>query len=177
MQFDFDNMAAADRSELLLGTVVPRPIALITTLVPDGAINAAPYSLFNVMGYDPAVVMVSVLTHPEGRFKDTANNIFATKKFVISLVSESVAEAMNVTCIDAPPGRNELELARLNTVASFKVKPPRVSKSPVAFEAAGNHCDPKGLCDCTRREYFTAISWDRASPLSAFESPIDGGCR
>src|SRR6476660_6882458 len=122
MQFDFDNMAAADRSELLLGTVVPRPIALITTLGPDVAINAAPYSLFNVMGYDPAVVMVSVLTHPEGRFKDTANNIFATKEFVISLVSESVAEAMNITCIDAPPGRNELELARLNTVASFKVK-------------------------------------------------------
>src|ERR1700688_1752764 len=55
MQFDIDKMAAADRYELLLGTVVPRPIALVTTISSDGAINAAPYSLFNVMGHDPAV--------------------------------------------------------------------------------------------------------------------------
>ena len=65
MQFDVDGMAPADRYELLLGTIVPRPIALITTLGPDGRINAAPYSLFNVMGHDPAVAMVSVLAHPD----------------------------------------------------------------------------------------------------------------
>src|ERR1035437_1102670 len=93
MQFDVDKMAAADRYELLLGTIVPRPIALITTLGPDGRVNAAPYSLFNIMGHDPAVAMVSVLAHPEARLKDTANNILATKEFVINLVSETVAEA------------------------------------------------------------------------------------
>jgi flavin reductase (DIM6/NTAB) family NADH-FMN oxidoreductase RutF len=86
------------------------------------------------MGHDPAVAMVSVLAHPEARLKDTANNILATKEFVINLVSEAVAEAMNITCIDAPPGVNELELANLKTVASMKVKPPRVAASPVAFE-------------------------------------------
>src|SRR5262245_24672651 len=78
--------------------------------------------------------MVSVLAHPEARLKDTANNILATKEFVINLVSETVAEAMNITCIDAPPGTNELELANLKTAASVKVKPPRVTASPVAFE-------------------------------------------
>jgi flavin reductase (DIM6/NTAB) family NADH-FMN oxidoreductase RutF len=134
MQFDIEGMAPADRYELLLGTIVPRPIALITTLGANGGVNAAPYSLFNVMGHDPAVAMVSVLPHPEGRFKDTATNILATKEFVINLVSEAVAEAMNITCIDAPPGMNELELAGLNTAVSLKVKPPRVSESPVAFE-------------------------------------------
>jgi flavin reductase (DIM6/NTAB) family NADH-FMN oxidoreductase RutF len=134
MQFDIDGMTPADRYELLLGTIVPRPIALITTLDPDGRVNSAPYSLFNVMGHDPAVAMVSVLPHSEGRFKDTASNILATKEFVINLVSESVAEAMNITCIDAPAGRNELELAKLNTTASSQVRPPRVSESPVAFE-------------------------------------------
>jgi flavin reductase (DIM6/NTAB) family NADH-FMN oxidoreductase RutF len=134
MQFDIDLMAAADRYELLLGTVVPRPIALVTTVGQDGAINAAPYSLFNIMGYDPPIAMVSVLPHPDRRLKDTANNILATKEFVINLVSESVAEAMNITCIDAPPGKNELELAKLQTTASRKVKPPRVTASPVAFE-------------------------------------------
>ena len=80
MQFDIDKMAAMDRYELLLGTVVPRPIALVTTMSADGAINAAPYRLFNVMGHDPAVAMISVMAHPEQRLKDTANNIFATKK-------------------------------------------------------------------------------------------------
>jgi flavin reductase (DIM6/NTAB) family NADH-FMN oxidoreductase RutF len=134
MQFDIDGMAPIDRYELLLGTIVPRPIALITTLGPDGSVNAAPYSLFNVMGHDPAVAMVSVLAHPEARLKDTANNILATKEFVINLVSETVAETMNITCIDAPPGVNELELANLKTSASIKVKPPRVAASPVSFE-------------------------------------------
>jgi flavin reductase (DIM6/NTAB) family NADH-FMN oxidoreductase RutF len=134
MQFDIDGMAPVDRYELLLGTIVPRPIALITTLGPDGRINAAPYSLFNVMGHDPAVAMVSVLAHPQSRLKDTANNILATKEFVINLVSETIAEAMNITCIDAPPGINELELANLKTADSVKVKPPRVAASPVSFE-------------------------------------------
>jgi flavin reductase (DIM6/NTAB) family NADH-FMN oxidoreductase RutF len=134
MQFDIDGMAPIDRYELLLGTIVPRPIALITSLGPNGAVNAAPYSLFNVMGHDPAVAMVSVLAHAEARLKDTANNILATKEFVINLVSEAVAEAMNITCIDAPPGTNELELANLKTTPSVRVKPPRVSTSPVAFE-------------------------------------------
>src|SRR5262249_4359072 len=86
------------------------------------------------MGHDPAVVVVSVLAHPDGRLKDTANNILATKEFVLNLVSEAVAEAMNITCIDAPPGINELDLAKLQTATSVKVKPPRVATSPVAFE-------------------------------------------
>ena len=72
MQFDIDGMAPTDRYELLLGTIVPRPIALITTLDIDGRVNAAPYSLFNVMGHDPAVAMFSVLAHPEARLKDTS---------------------------------------------------------------------------------------------------------
>jgi flavin reductase (DIM6/NTAB) family NADH-FMN oxidoreductase RutF len=134
MEFDVDRMAAEHRYELLLGSFVPRPIALVTTISSDGVINAAPYSLLSVMGHDPAVVMISVLAHPDQRLKDTANNIFATKEFVINLVSESVAEAMNITCIDAPPGINELDLAQLKTAPSIKVRPPRVSASPVAFE-------------------------------------------
>ena len=134
MQFDIDKMGAIDRYELLLGTVVPRPIALVTTISGDGTINAAPYSLFNVMGHDPAVAMISILAHPDQRLKDTANNILATKEFVLNLMSETIAEAMNITCIDAPPGKNELDLAKLKTASSIKVKPPRVSASPVAYE-------------------------------------------
>src|ERR1700683_75819 len=134
MQFDIEKMAAMDRYELLLGTVVPRPIALVTTIAPNGGVNAAPYNLFNVMGHDPAAAVISVLAHPDRRLKDTADNILATKEFVLNLVSERLAEAMSITCIDAPPGTNELELAKLQTSPSIKVKPPRVTESPATYE-------------------------------------------
>lgn len=134
MQFDFATMKPMDRYELLLGAIVPRPITIVTTFSAAGALNAAPYSLFNVVGHDPPVIMIAVLPHPEGRLKDTAENIFATREFVVNLVPQSMAEAMNITCIDAPVGRNELELVNLATAPSAKVKPPRIAQSPVAFE-------------------------------------------
>ena len=134
MDFDFNRLPAPERYELLLGTVVPRPIALITTLDAAGKVNAAPYSLFNVMGHEPPIVAVSVLPHPERRIKDTGQNILATDEFVVNLVTEQMAEAMNITCIDAPPGYDELKLAKLETAPSTSVKPPRIAASPVAFE-------------------------------------------
>jgi flavin reductase (DIM6/NTAB) family NADH-FMN oxidoreductase RutF len=134
MQYDFEKLAAGDRYELLLSAVVPRPIALITTLAPDGTPNAAPYSLFNIMGADPPLVAVSVLPHAENRLKDTAQNILATGEFVVNLVSEAIAENMNITCVDAPPGVDELKLAQLDAVPSIKVRPPRVALSPVSLE-------------------------------------------
>jgi flavin reductase (DIM6/NTAB) family NADH-FMN oxidoreductase RutF len=134
MQFDFRVMKPMDRYELLLGTVLPRPITIVTTLSADGALNAAPYSLFNVVSHDPPVVMISVLPHPERRLKDTATNVFATREFVVNLVPRSMAEAMNITNIDAPPGRNELTLADLESTPSKSVNPPRIANSPVAFE-------------------------------------------
>lgn len=134
MQFEMRAMRPMDRYELLLGTVLPRPIAIVTTLSSDGSLNAAPYSLFNVVCHDPPLVMVSVLAHPEGRLKDTANNILATREFVVNLVPRAIAEQMNITNIDAPPGRDELELAGLSTAPSAVVKPPRIAQSPVAFE-------------------------------------------
>jgi flavin reductase (DIM6/NTAB) family NADH-FMN oxidoreductase RutF len=134
MQFDFQAMKPMDRYELLLGTVLPRPITIVTTLSPAGELNAAPYSLFNVVSHDPPVTMVAVLPHPEQRLKDTAANVFATREFVVNLVPRSLAEAMNITNVDAPPGTNELALADLEAAPSTSVKPPRIAKSPVAFE-------------------------------------------
>lgn len=134
MQFDLTQMKADRRYELLLSTVVPRPIALVTTQNADGAINAAPYSLFNIVSHDPAMLMLAVLPHAEARLKDTARNITETKEFVVNLVSEQLAEAMNISCIDAPPARNELELAKLPSTPSVAVKPPRIAMSPVSYE-------------------------------------------
>jgi flavin reductase (DIM6/NTAB) family NADH-FMN oxidoreductase RutF len=134
MDFDFEAMTAQDRYKILISTVLPRPIAWVTTLAPDGARNAAPFSFFNVMGHDPAIVVLGVQRHPEGRFKDTSANILATGEFVVNLVSEEMLPAMNITCIDAPPDVDELALAGLETEASSKVTPPRIAGAPVAFE-------------------------------------------
>ncbi len=134
MDFDFESMTPTDRFTFLTGTVVPRPIALITTVSPSGAVNAAPYTFFSIAGIDPPIVTVTVLPTADGRMKDTGANILATGDFVVNLVSEDLATAMNTTCIDAPPGVNELDLAGLESTPSTKVRPPRIAASPVALE-------------------------------------------
>lgn len=134
MEFDFETLAANDRYKILLGTVVPRPIAWVTTVSLDGARNAAPFSFFNAMGKDPPVLAIGIQPDGDGSMKDTARNILDTKEFVVNLVPQSAIGSMNLTSIDAPPGIDELELAELQTVASLKVKPPRIALSPVAFE-------------------------------------------
>ncbi|MFZ4809125.1 MAG: flavin reductase family protein [Hyphomicrobiaceae bacterium] len=134
MQFDFDSMSPGARFAFLTGAFVPRPIALITTLSPAGTCNAAPYTFFSIAGTEPPMVTVTMLPTPDGRMKDTGTNILHAKEFVINLVSENLAEAMNLTCIDAPADVDELALAGLAPAPSIKVKPPRVARSPVALE-------------------------------------------
>ena len=133
MFFDMEQLAADSRYKILTATVTPRPIAWVTTVSENGVVNAAPFSFFNVMGHEPPTVALGLLAG-EGRFKDTATNILETGEFVVNLVSEANAKAMNVTCIDAPPDIDELVLAGLTPVASRAIRPPRIAQSPVSFE-------------------------------------------
>jgi flavin reductase (DIM6/NTAB) family NADH-FMN oxidoreductase RutF len=133
MLFDMETLPPQDRYKILASSVVPRPIAWVTTRSRAGVVNAAPFSFFNAMGSDPPTVAIGILPR-EGRLKDTATNIVETAEFVVNLVSEDNAEAMNVTCIDAPPDIDELQLARLTPVPSRSVAPPRIGEAPVAFE-------------------------------------------
>lgn len=134
MQFDFEMMSQAARFAFLTGAVVPRPIALITTLTPEGGCNAAPFTFFGIAGTEPPVVTVTVFSTPDGRMKGTGVNILHTKEFVVNLVSEDLAAAMNLTCIDAPAGIDELALAGLEPAPSIKIKTPRIKRSPVSLE-------------------------------------------
>ena len=133
MIFDMETLEAQNRYKILTATVTPRPIAWITTLSASGVVNAAPFSFFNVMGHEPPTVAIGLLAGSE-RFKDTAANILDTGEFVVNLVGEANAEAMNITCIDAPPEIDELTLAGLTPAASQAVRPPRIAESPVSFE-------------------------------------------
>jgi flavin reductase (DIM6/NTAB) family NADH-FMN oxidoreductase RutF len=134
MEFDFETLAADDRYKLLTSTIVPRPIAWITTVSKNGVRNAAPFSFFNAMSKDPALLAVGIMPSGDGRMKDSARNILDTGEFAVNLVPRTAAEAMNLTSIDASPDVDELELAKLETVPSLKIKPARIAISPVSFE-------------------------------------------
>jgi flavin reductase (DIM6/NTAB) family NADH-FMN oxidoreductase RutF len=128
------DLAPRQRYKLLGGLVVPRPIALVTSLSRDGTVNAAPFSFFNVFSEDPAIIALGVNSRPDGTPKDTVLNLRATGEFVVNLVDEAIAEAMNVTAIDFPPGESEPEAAGLELAASVQVKPPRLAAAPASFE-------------------------------------------
>jgi flavin reductase (DIM6/NTAB) family NADH-FMN oxidoreductase RutF len=134
MRFDLTALPTEIGYKLLAATVVPRPIAWVTTLSPQGVVNAAPYSFFNAMGSDPPTVVLGILRDPLRGYKDTARNIIETGEFVVNLVPEMLAQAMNATCMDAPPDVSEIDIAGLEVAPSTAVAPPRIAASPVAFE-------------------------------------------
>ena len=96
----FAEIAADRRYKILCSLIIPRPIALVTSISEDGLVNAAPYSFFNVFGDTPPFIALGLHLRPEKTPKDTAANIHATKEFVVNLVDEPLAEAMNITAID-----------------------------------------------------------------------------
>jgi flavin reductase (DIM6/NTAB) family NADH-FMN oxidoreductase RutF len=134
MEFDFETLAADDRYKILTSTIVPRPIAWVTTLSKNGVRNAAPFSFFNAMSGEPPLLALGIMADADGSMKDTARNILDTGEFVVNLVPRSAAQSMNLTSIDAPRDVDELLLAQLETRPSMKVQPGRIAISPVAFE-------------------------------------------
>ena len=136
MRFDFDKLAPGIGYKLMTATVTPRPIAWVSTLGTSGVVNLAPYSFFNVMGHTPPTIALGLLADPKKGFKDTARNILDTGEFVVNLVPESLAQAMNTSCIDAPSEVSEVDLAGLTTASSTHIKPPRIAQSPVSFECS-----------------------------------------
>ena len=135
MQFDMRNLPLMARYKIANSTVTPRPIAWITSISPDGVVNAAPYSFFNVVGADPVLIALGLMKSVADRtLKNTASNIIATSDFVVNLVSEHDAERMNQCSVDAPSDVSEVDYAGLETVPSVLVAPPRIATSPVSFE-------------------------------------------
>jgi len=134
MRFDLAELSAADRYKLLGGLIVPRPIALVTTRSADGRSNAAPFSFFNVFAEEPPLIVLGLGISPSGGAKDTTVNIRDTGEFVVNLVDEAIAEAMNLCAIDFPPEVDEIEVAGLALAPSDKVAPPRIAQAPVSLE-------------------------------------------
>jgi flavin reductase (DIM6/NTAB) family NADH-FMN oxidoreductase RutF len=120
--------------KLLIGAVLPRPIAFVSTTSADGINNLAPFSFFTVASANPPVICFTPMINMEGRRRDTLINAETMKEFVVNIVSEKFAEQMNETSNDVPPEVDEFKLAGLTPIASDIVRPPRVKESPINME-------------------------------------------
>ena len=140
--FDPDALSPDQQYKLLVGSVVPRPIALVTTLGPYGP-NAAPFSFFNAFGIDPPMIAISVSSR-DGVPKDTARNVRETGEFVVHIVDDALKEKMNVCAIEYASGVNEIAEAGLRTAPSLKVRPPRLIECPIQMECKLTQIVPLG---------------------------------
>ncbi|MEO8050895.1 MAG: flavin reductase family protein [Acidobacteriota bacterium] len=129
---DPQGVPAAIAYQLLTSTVIPRPIGFVSSLSPEGVANLAPFSFFNAVCGEPPMVIFSASNRRP--LKDTLRNVQATREFVVNIVSEEIAEHMNLTAGDYPPHISEFDVSGLTRVPSDLVKPPRVLESPVNLE-------------------------------------------
>ena len=134
MQIDFSTLSAYQRYKLMASLIVPRPIALVTTQNAAGVVNAAPFSMFNMLGEDPPILMISVNKLADHHLKDTSANILANGEFVVHIADEPMAGQMHRCGETMVTSVSELDVVGLTTAPSRAVAPPYIVEAPVAFE-------------------------------------------
>jgi flavin reductase (DIM6/NTAB) family NADH-FMN oxidoreductase RutF len=137
VQFDPKELTEKDVYKLLIGSVVPRPIAWVSTISTEGVVNLAPFSFFNVASRNPPMLCISIgpgVGEREGTEKDTLVNIRNQKEFVINVVPSSLGNEMQKTSENLPSDVDEFEAAGLTTLDSTIVKPKRVKEAPIQME-------------------------------------------
>lgn len=133
MEIDPNQLNPSQAYDLMISLIVPRPIAFISTVSPEGITNAAPFSFFNGVSTDPPLVAISIARRGQEK-KGTLRNIEGTGEFVVNVVDEDLAEGMNRAAGSYPPNTNKFEAAGITTKPSVKVKPPRIGEAPVSLE-------------------------------------------
>ncbi|WP_291056671.1 flavin reductase family protein [Herbiconiux sp.] len=146
---DFTAIGEYERYKLMASLIVPRPIAFVTTVDPQGVVNAAPFSMFCMLGEEPPLVLISLNRSGPDERRDTARNIDSSGEFVVHMVDEGLAEAADRCGERLPHGVSELEAVGLATDPSRVVAPPTIRDAPVAFE-----CVLHEKIDTTSREIF-----------------------
>lgn len=149
MTIDPEQHTPNDVYKLMVGAIVPRPIAFVSTLSAAGVRNLAPFSFFTAVSANPPVICFSPMVRAsDGQRKDTLHNIEATGEFVVNVVSEEFARQMNQCSAEFPPDVDEFAISGLTPVASELVKPPRVRESHIQMECRllqVVHVSPKPL--------------------------------
>ena len=121
--------------KFLIGSIVPRPIAFVTTISEEGILNGAPFSYFNVVSSNPPMISLAI-QRSEGRRKDTARNILASKEFVVHIVDEQNVEKVNKTAASLPPDQSEIEVAGFTPVESTKISVPGIKEAKIRMECS-----------------------------------------
>lgn len=139
MELDPATLSIHDRYKLLIGLIVPRPIALVSTVSPAGRLNLAAFSFFNGVGSDPMSLLFCPVNKPDGSEKDTLRNCKpveegGTGEFVVSAATEEYARAVAGSAEPLAYGESEFDLVGLTPAPSGAVRPPRVAESPFALE-------------------------------------------
>jgi flavin reductase (DIM6/NTAB) family NADH-FMN oxidoreductase RutF len=134
MDIDFCELSPNHRYKLLTALVVPRPIAWVTSLNPNGSVNAAPYSFFNVLGNRPPLVAIGTGDRPDGTLKDTPRNIEERKEFVVNLADRPFAELLHQSSAPFVAGESEVDALGIPTEPSTTLKTPRIKGCKVHLE-------------------------------------------
>src|SRR5690242_3295889 len=139
MQIDPSGLAAERIYRLMTGIVVPRPIAWVTSLSSRGVLNLAPFSAFTFVSQKPPMLAISV--GRKGKtYKDTAHNILDTEEYVIHIADTPLMNAVHESSVEHPPEISEVEQLGLETIASERIKVPRLAAPPVAMECRFRQC-------------------------------------
>jgi Conserved protein/domain typically associated with flavoprotein oxygenases, DIM6/NTAB family len=133
--FSKNDLTTKEKNKILIGTVVPRPIALVSTESEEGVVNIAPFSYFNIVTYKPAILSIAV-QRTNGKQKDTARNITAGKEAVVHVVDISNVELANITAASLAPEDSELNYADFTPVKSVSVRPPGLKEAKARFETS-----------------------------------------
>jgi len=145
MIYDPSEHPLLETHKLMIGSIVPRPIAFVSTLSKDGLENLAPFSYFNgICSNPPSIMFCPARRGYDGKTKDTLNNIRDTEEFAVNIVSEDFAEQMVSTSTDFEPEVNEFEVSGLTPVPCQKIAPPKVAEAKISFECKLNKIIPVG---------------------------------
>lgn len=133
LSFDAYILTEKEQYKLLIGSIIPRPIALVTSQNESGVVNIAPFSFFSIVAYNPGIISISI-QRKSGDMKDTARNILIKKEAVVHIVDADNVELANKTAASLPPNISELSVANFETVVSEKISTPGVKQANVRYE-------------------------------------------
>ncbi len=138
LSIDPASLSERENYKFLIGSIIPRPIAFVTSISKDGVLNGAPFSYFNIVSSNPPMISLSIQRSAGGQ-KDTARNITESKQFVVHIVDEHNVEKINKTAAGLPPNQSEIELAHLTPVDSVKISVPGVKEAKIRMECSLEH--------------------------------------
>lgn len=144
--FSPNEISERENYKFLIGSIIPRPIAFVTTETSEGIVNGAPFSYFNIVTANPPMISISV-QRQNGRQKDTARNAIEKKEFVVHIVDDLNVAAINQTSAQLPSNESEVQLAGLTLVESTEISVPGVKEAKVRMECVLERSIPLGQND------------------------------